>query len=78
MTIAGALQATARSLAKRVRPGNACINILVEMHPDSWALTGHTRSLAEEPLVEVKQVPVALSCRRDPRGAHGMVCLEPM
>src|SRR4029453_2202840 len=33
-------------LAKRVRPGNACINILVEMHPDSWALTGHARSLA--------------------------------
>jgi hypothetical protein len=65
-------------LAKWVRPGDVCINILVEMHPDSWALNGHTRSSAEEPLVEIKQTPIALSCRRDPLGAHGMVCLEPM
>jgi len=65
-------------LAKRVRPGDVCIKILVEMHHDSWALTGHTRSSAEELLVEIKRTPIALSCQRDPLGAHSMVCLEPM
>jgi FkbM family methyltransferase len=54
------------------------LQILVEMHPDSWALTGHTRSSAEELLVEIKRTPIALSCQGDPLGAHGMVCLEPI
>src|SRR5262249_12605156 len=109
MTIAGALQATARWSARalgresfvvrsvrpayetlleyvsrgrgvhctiNVRPGDVYIKILVKMHPDSWALTGHSRSSAEELLVEIKRTPIALRCQRDPLGAHGMVCLE--
>jgi FkbM family methyltransferase len=54
------------------------LRILVEMHPDSWALTGHTRSSAEALLAEIKRIPVALIGQRDPLGVHGMVCLEPM
>ena len=70
--------ASSRKADGGYRNAVVCINILVEMHLDSGALTGHTRSSAEELLVEIKRTPIALSCQRDPLGAHGMVCVEPM
>jgi FkbM family methyltransferase len=63
-----------RLLASRGRN----LQILVEMHSDSWAITGHNRSSAEVLLTEIKRTPMAPIGQRDPLGVHGMVCLEPM
>jgi len=54
------------------------LRILVEMHPNSWALTGHTRSSAESLFGEINRTPMALICQRNPLGVPVMVCLEPM
>jgi hypothetical protein len=98
MTIAGALQATARRSARRagresfvrsVRPAyETLLEYVSRGRGVQWtingvtfhvgALTGHTRSSAEELLVEIKRTPIALSGQSDPLGAHGMVCLEPI
>ena len=52
------------------------LGVFVEMHPDSWALTGHTRAAAETLLAAIGRTPTPLMGQGDPLGEHGMVYLE--
>ena len=54
------------------RPG-----VVVEMHPDSWAVAGTSRASAEALFRELGLCPEPLSGQTDPLGTHAHVWLRP-
>ena len=59
----------ARALLGRTR-------FIVELHPDAWQWSGHTRADLERVLDSAGLIPQPLSGQRDPLGEHGQVMLE--
>lgn len=68
-----ALAGAARLVAAR----RADLSIVVEMHPDAWAVAGTTREGAEALLRDLRLRAVPLSGQTDPLGAYGHVWLQP-
>ncbi|HJR60730.1 MAG TPA: FkbM family methyltransferase [Vicinamibacterales bacterium] len=69
-----AVLAGARRTLARLR---GRINVLVEMHPDAWAVAGWSRASAEALLDELGLTAVSLSVHGDPLGDYGHVLLRP-
>lgn len=68
-----ALAGAARLIATR----RADLTIVVEMHPDAWAVAGTTRERAEALLRDLRLRAVPLSGQDDPLGAYGHTWLQP-
>jgi FkbM family methyltransferase len=54
------------------------INIVVEMHPDAWAVAGWTRASAEALLAGLNLAAVSISELADPFASYGHVLLRPL
>jgi FkbM family methyltransferase len=70
-----AVLAGARRTLARLR---GRINIVVEMHPDAWAVAGWSRVAAQALLEELGLELVSLSGSGDPLNSYGHVLLRPL
>ena len=52
------------------------LNIVVEMHPDAWSVSGWTREAAQALLDALGVIPIGLSGQADPLGSYGHVLLR--
>lgn len=52
------------------------LNVIVEMHPNAWSVSGWSRAAAESLLDSLGVVPVPLSGQADPLGDYGHVLLQ--
>ena len=57
-------------------PVVALLNQIIELHPDAWPWSGHTRGDLERLLDSAGLVAQPLSGQRDPLGEHGQVVLR--
>lgn len=78
MDIEGYEIAALEGACKTIEAGRGRLNLIVEMHPNVWSISGASRERMEALISELSLNLVSLTGQVDPLAEFGIVCLTPV